>query len=93
MFDGDDVSGDVSEFPPFDSVLNECRQSRAATIALLDTLTEADLDLPSVQCPQGAENLFGTTRRCFQYAGNHWFMHRGQFADARRAAGVQRMWY
>ena len=41
------------------------------------------------QDAEGVELLFGTYRRCFQYASDHWFMHRGQLADARRAAGVQ----
>jgi hypothetical protein len=28
-----------------------------------------------------------------QYTSDHWFMHRGQLADARRAAGLHRMWF
>jgi hypothetical protein len=36
--------------------------------------------------------LFGTYRRCLQYAADHWYMHRGQLADARRTAGLERMW-
>jgi hypothetical protein len=42
--------------------------------------------------PDGFEETFGTYRRCLQYVADHWYMHRGQLADARRAAGLGRMW-
>jgi hypothetical protein len=93
IFDGADVSGDVDRFPPFDRVLTQCREMRASKISLLDSLEETDLDRVSHNVPNGAEGLFGTYRRCFQYAADHWYMHRGQLADARRAAGLERMWY
>lgn len=92
VFDGDDVSGDVSAFPPFDDVLVRCRGMRSETIALLDSLSEDDLDRPSAEIPAGFEDTFGTVRRCLQYVADHWLMHRGQLADARRAAGIDRMW-
>lgn len=92
-FDGAEVSGEAERFPSFDEVLAECRRVRAATNTLLDSLSEDDLDRVSARVPQGVEHLFGTYRRCLQYAADHWFMHRGQLADARRAAGVDRMWY
>ena len=91
-FDGADVSGDASAFPAFDDVLATCRRIRAETMSLLDSLTESDLDRASAGAPDGYEDLFGTRRRCFQYAADHWYMHRGQLADARRAAGLERMW-
>jgi uncharacterized damage-inducible protein DinB len=93
LFDGADTSGDIELFPPFDQVLAECRKARASTIALLDSLTEDDLDEASESAPDGVSELFGTYRRCLQYVADHWFMHRGQLADARRAAGLERMWY
>jgi uncharacterized damage-inducible protein DinB len=93
LFDGADASGDSERFPPFDLVLEECKKARAATIALLDSLTEDDLDRVSEKVPDGVEELFGTYRRCLQYVADHWLMHRGQLADARRAAGVERMWF
>jgi uncharacterized damage-inducible protein DinB len=92
-FDGAEVSGDVDRFPPFDQVLEECRRVRASTTSLIDSLTEDQLDQRSAQTPEGAEGLFGTYRCCLQYAADHWFMHRGQLADARRAAGLDRMWF
>lgn len=93
LFDGADVSGDASRFPPFDDVLGQCRSVRASTRGLVDSLTEKELDRRSANAPAGAEDLFGTYRRCLQYAADHWFMHRGQLADARRAAGLDRMWF
>lgn len=92
VFDGADVSGDIDHFPPFDQVLAKCRAVRDSTLALLDSLSEHDLDKPSAKVPKGFEDTFGTYRQCLQYAADHWYMHRGQLADARRAAGLQRMW-
>ncbi len=93
VFDGADVSGDARLFPPFDDVLEECRGVRSSTVRLLDSLSESDLDRASANVPAGVEDLFGTYRSCLQYAADHWFMHRGQLADARRAAGLDRMWF
>lgn len=90
-FDGADTTGDVRLFPPFDEVLATCREVRESTIALLDSLSEGDLDKASAKVPAGFEDTFGTYRLCLQYAADHWYMHRGQLADARRAAGMRRM--
>lgn len=92
-FDGAEVSEDVDAFPSFDEVLGECRKARASTVSIVDALTEERLDESSVNAPDGVEELFGTYRRCLQYAADHWFMHRGHLADARRAAGLERMWF
>lgn len=92
LFDGADTSGDQSLYPPFDHVLAQCRQIRASTMSLLASLTEEDLDKASANTPAGYEDIFGTYRHCFQYVADHWYMHRGHLADARRAAGLERMW-
>jgi DinB family protein len=92
IFDGTDVSGDISRYPPFDEVLSKCREARESTLALLDSLSEGDLDKRSAKAPIGFEDAFGTMRLCVQYVADHWYMHRGQLADARRAAGLGRMW-
>jgi hypothetical protein len=88
VFDGVDVSGDVRRYPPFDEVLARCREVRASTLTLLDSLSEDDLDKVSARAPQSFEETFGTYRGCLQYVADHWYMHRGHLADARRAAGV-----
>ena len=92
VFDGADVSGDSSLYPPFDDVLAKCREVRESTIALADSLSEDMLDTVSANVPKGFEDTFGTYRLCLQYAADHWYMHRAHLADARRAAGLQRMW-
>jgi uncharacterized damage-inducible protein DinB len=91
-FDGADTTGDASRYPPFDEVLARCREMREGTLALIETLTEEDLGRVSAKAPEGHEENFGTWRRCLQFVADHWYMHRGQLADARRAAGVDRMW-
>lgn len=92
IFDGEDVSDDAGRFPAFDEVLAKGRAVRESTLELVGTLTEDDLDRSSAKVPKGFENTFGTWRLCLQYAADHWYMHRGQLADARRAAGVRRIW-
>ena len=93
MFDGAEISSDIEHFVPFDLALEECRAIRASTSSLLESFDERGLDHASANAPNGAEELFGTYRRCFQYSADHWLMHRGQLADARCAAGLERMWY
>ena len=92
VFDGDDVAARAEAYPPFPDVLARCRAMRADTEALLGTLCEADLDRVSAAAPEGFDEPFGTYRRCLQFVADHWLMHRGQLADARRAAGLHRMW-
>jgi hypothetical protein len=92
LFDGADMTGDVGEYPPFDQVLAKCREMRESTVALLDSFTEDDLDRASANAPEGYEDTFGNYRLCLQFVADHWYMHRGQLADARRAAGLERMW-
>jgi len=92
LFDGSEVSGELSHFPPFEEVLARCRDMRSRTLTLIDSLTEEDLDKESAHTPEGYEETFGTYRHCLQYVADHWYMHRGHLADARRASGVDRMW-
>ena len=93
IFDSGQVSADSGVYPPFDQVLAACRETRASTLALLDSLSEDDLDRSSVNAPKGFAEMFGTYRLCLQYAADHWYMHRGHLADARRAAGLERAWF
>ena len=92
IFDGTDVSGDVSKYPPFDEVIAKCREMREGTVMVLESISEDDLDKVSANLPKGYDETFGTYRLCLQYVADHWYMHRGQLADARRAAGLDRMW-
>lgn len=92
IFDGADVPEDAALYPCFDEVLAACRRMREETASLIDSLSEDDLDRASAASPEGWEETFGTWRRCLQFVCDHWYMHRGQLADARRAAGLERMW-
>lgn len=92
LFDGPDPSGEALQYPPFDQVLATCREMRRFTMSLLESLSEDDLDKTSASVPIGWETTFGTYRLCLQYVADHWYMHRGHLADARRAAGLSRMW-
>ena len=92
VFDGPDPSDDVEAYPPFDQVLATCRETRQFTVALLDSFSEDDLDKTSANVPGGWEDTFGTYRLCLQFVADHWYMHRGHLADARRAAGLKRTW-
>lgn len=92
VFDGDEVKGHQDYFPSFDDVLARCIEMREWTLSKLDSLTETDLDREAAKVPKGFEDTFGTYRLCLQYVADHWYMHRGQLADARRAAGLDRMW-
>lgn len=91
-FDGDDVSADPADYPSFDDALSAFVAARDATLELVDSLTEADLDRAAARTPPGFEAEFGTWRSCLQYLADHTYMHRGQLADARRSAGMPRMW-
>ena len=91
-FDENEPVEEASAYPPFDEVLTKCREMRKSTLTLIDTMTEDELDRESENVPKGWENTFGTFRHCFQYVADHWYMHRGQLAVARRAAGLERMW-
>ena len=93
MFDGAGVSSHIDHLVPFDRAVSECRSIRASTLSLLESFDEQDLDQISAATPSDADELLGTYRRCFQYSADHWLMHRGQLADARCAAGLERMWY
>ena len=90
-FDSGDPVDDARAYPPFEEALATCREMREQSLALLDSLTEDDLDRTSAFVPEGWDATFGTWRLCFQYVADHWYMHRGQLADARRAAGLERM--
>jgi uncharacterized damage-inducible protein DinB len=85
--DGTEPVSDADKYPPFDEVLAKCQEIHQASMALLGSLSEDDLDTSSKRCPPKYEGYFGTYRQCFQMVANHWLMHRGQVADARRAAG------
>lgn len=88
---GTEPSAEAARYPSFETARKAFTDLRAETLKLLDTLTDADLDRPSKDCPPQLEPFLGTYGRCFLIALMHPMMHRGQVADARRAAGRKAM--
>ena len=84
---GTEPVGDLNKYPPFDEVMAKFQEVHHANMALLDSMSEEDLDMTSNACPPGYEGFLGTYRQCFQLIANHLMMHYGQVADARRSAG------
>jgi hypothetical protein len=79
-------STDASQYPSMDELMAKFEEIRGATLAHLDTLSEADLDTPS-HAPDDFGPLFATVGACFAAMTVHATFHAGQVADARRAAG------
>jgi hypothetical protein len=68
-------------------VLRSYRELRARNMKLLEETGDAGLDRPSKRVPAGLEDACGTFGRAFLTIALHQMNHRGQVADARRAAG------
>ncbi len=77
---------DASHYPPFDEVLAKYKELSAANRAFLESLSDEDLDKPSANAPEGYEDFFGTYGKCLMIVALDHMHHRGQLADARRAA-------
>lgn len=84
---GSEPKDDSAGYPSFDEVLAAYRDLRARNLKILDGLGEADLDRPTKAPPRGLEQVLGTFGQTFLVVAMHQMMHRGQLADARRAAG------
>lgn len=82
---------DGSGYQSYGDLLTALQRQHEAVVALLETLTEDELDRPSQGCPPGYESFFGTWRHVFLMRSMHWMIHRGQLADCRRAAGREPM--
>ena len=76
-----------SGYRPYEQLLSELQTQQQSVMAMLESLTEADLDQPCSNCPPGFEPFFGTWRQVLLMRPMHWMIHRGQLADCRRAAG------
>jgi uncharacterized damage-inducible protein DinB len=84
---GSEPSAEAARYPAFEVVRKAFQDLRAETIALVDSLTDADLDQPCKACPPELQRFLATNARCLLVAMVHPYHHRGQVADARRAAG------
>ena len=87
---GSEPVADPSVYPAFDEVMVEVDAVRERVMGVFESYDEAALDAPS-HAPREMANFFGTRRQVFLIMANHWLVHRGQVADARRAAGRERI--
>src|SRR5882724_7740375 len=78
---------DASAYPSFDTIRKKYAELREQNLALLESLSEADLDKPTKAPPKGREQEFATYGQSFLVLALHQTMHRGNVTDARRAAG------
>jgi uncharacterized damage-inducible protein DinB len=77
---------DARAYPPFAEVREKYLQLREQNLNLLESLSEADLDKPTLAPPKGREREFATYGHSFLVLALHQTMHRGNLTDARRAA-------
>lgn len=83
---GTDPSSNAADYPSMDELFAKFETIRAASVAHLESLSDADLDAKS-HGPEEMGPFFGTVGACFAAIANHQMFHGGQVADARRAAG------
>ena len=62
---------------------------REKNLKLLDSLSEQDLDKPTVAPPKGREREFATFGTSFLVIAMHQMLHRSHVTDALRASRVQ----
>ena len=77
---------DAGQYPSMDELLGKFEEIRAASLAHLETLSEADLDKRS-HAPEEFGPSFATVGAVYSAMSTHTSFHAGQVADARRAAG------
>jgi uncharacterized damage-inducible protein DinB len=77
-------SDDAAQFCNKQELLRLHQQQRAATLAALTKLSDAQLDAPS---PESMQSYAPTVAAAFSLQGSHWLMHAGQWAVVRRQLG------
>jgi hypothetical protein len=84
---GSEASAEASRYPTVEEVRKVFQDLRAETLKALDTMTDDSLDQPTRGCPPEVKEFLGTHAQCFVGLIFNTLHHRGQVADARRAAG------
>lgn len=84
---GTKAIGNADVYPSYDEVMQQFQEVRSHTFSVLNTLTEAELDQPSKNCPPEYQPFVGTYGQCFRQIAAHFSYHAGQVADAHRMAG------
>ena len=75
---------DPAKFQSKEEYLTLMQEQRAGTIAVLDSMSEDDLNSPS---PEALQRLGSNLAGIFIMQGVHWTMHAGQWAVIRRKLG------
>lgn len=88
--DSESVS-DINQYPRFSEIRTKYNELRAKNVALLASLSEMDLDKPTMAPPKGREREFATFGSSFLALALHQAMHRSHVTDALRAAGRQHL--
>ena len=74
---------DAAKFCSKEEYLEQMQRVREASVAALEKLSEADLDLPG---PEHFREMFPTAGDVFMLIATHGLMHAGQFVPVRRNA-------
>jgi hypothetical protein len=74
-------SDDPTKFATKQQYLDMYKAQRAATLAVLDSLSDADLDRPG---PEVVRQIAATVGDTFGLLGEHVLMHAGQFVSVRK---------
>ena len=82
---------DAKAYPPFEEILRTYRDLRARNLQILEKLGDGGLELVPKSPLPGLEDRMKTAADVFLLAALHQMNHRGQVADARRAAGRKPM--
>ncbi len=83
---GTEPVADAAKYPSWDELMGEFERTRANTLKLLGTYSDADLDRV-LSVPDNMKAFFGTVGQVFAMISVHTAFHTGQVADARHAAG------
>ena len=78
------VSDDPKAFLSKAEYLDAMKKQRAATLAVLDSLSDDELGQPA---PEALRGFLKTVGDVFAMQGTHWVMHAGQWALIRRTLG------
>lgn len=85
--EGSEPVDDASAYPSFAEIRKRYQELRARNLEILASLTDADLDKPTVAPPPGREHEFSNFGRSFLTIALHQALHRSHLTDALRAAG------
>ena len=88
---GTEPTNNAAAYPPYEEILRTYKDLFARNLEILDRLGEEGLDRPTTSPPRGLEDKLRTAGETFLLTALHQMTHRGQIADARRAAGRKPM--